>query len=112
LDLSTTVPITSALALDAWLREHGGVEREVIISIHKRTSPDFAVGLPELQEVALCHGWVDVRTQRVDDARYAIRFTPRRPGSNWTHGNRDLARRLLAEGRLTPAGLATLPTDL
>jgi len=111
-DLSTTLPIASEAAWEAWLGEHGGREREVIIAIHKRSSPAYSVGLPGLQEVALCHGWVDVRTQRIDDERYAIRFTPRRPKSSWTEGNRELARRLLAEGRLTPAGLATLPPDL
>lgn len=112
MDLSATVPIDSAEAFDAWLREHGTGEREVIIAIHKKASSDYRVSLPELQEVGLCHGWVDVRTQRIDDLRYAIRFTPRRHGSNWTEGNRDLARRLLAEGRILPAGLATLPPDL
>ena len=44
--------------------------------------------------------------------RYAIRFVPRRPGSNWSETNRQLARRLLDEGRFTAAGLATLPNDL
>lgn len=112
MDLSTTVPIGSAAAFDAWLQEHGGREREVIIAIHKKSSPAFAIGLPELQEIALCHGWVDVRTQRIDEREYAVRFTPRRPKSNWTEGNRALARRLLAEGRILPAGLATLPPDL
>jgi uncharacterized protein YdeI (YjbR/CyaY-like superfamily) len=112
LDLSATVPIASAGAFDAWLREHGAGEREVIVAIHKKHSPEFGVDLAQLQEVGLCHGWVDVRTQRIDDLRYAIRFTPRRPGSNWTEGNRDLARRLLAEGRVLPAGVATLPRDL
>jgi uncharacterized protein YdeI (YjbR/CyaY-like superfamily) len=112
LDLSAAVPIASATAFDTWLREHGQTAREVIIAIHKRSSPASSVGLPELQEAALCRGWVDVRTQRIDDERYAIRFTPRQPGSNWTEGNRALARRLLADGRITPAGLATLPPDL
>ena len=70
------------------------------------------MSLPDLQEVATCHGWVDTQTKRIDDERYAIRFVPRRPGSNWNEGNRAIARRLLAEGRLTPAGIASLPVDL
>ena len=112
MDLSTAVPIKSTAEFDAWLRANGTTERQVVIAIHKRTSPQATVSLPDLQEVALCHGWVDVRTQRIDGVRYAIRFTPRRPRSNWTAGNRALARRLLAEGRIAPAGVATLPPDL
>lgn len=41
-----------------------------------------------------------------------IRFTPRRPGSNWSDKNRRSARRLLEEERMTPAGQAVLPDDL
>jgi uncharacterized protein YdeI (YjbR/CyaY-like superfamily) len=111
-DLSGAVPIASAAEFDAWLRANAETRREVVIAIHKRSSPNASVGLADLQEAALCHGWVDVRTQRIDDQRYAVRFTPRRRGSNWTEGNRALARRLRDEGRLTPAALATLPADL
>jgi uncharacterized protein YdeI (YjbR/CyaY-like superfamily) len=70
------------------------------------------VGLVGLQEVALCHGWVDTQTKRIDEARYAIRFVPRRPPSNWSEKNREMARRLVAESRMTAAGTATLPADL
>jgi hypothetical protein len=111
-DVSAAVPIASGADLDAWLGEHGALERGLVIAIHKRSSPQYSVSLAELQEEAARHGWVDVQIQRIDDTRYAIRFTPRRPGSNWTEGNRAVARRLLAEGRMTPAGIATLPPDL
>jgi hypothetical protein len=47
-----------------------------------------------------------------DRARYAIRFVPRRAGSNWSPKNRRMAARLLADGRVTGAGQATLPADL
>jgi uncharacterized protein YdeI (YjbR/CyaY-like superfamily) len=62
--------------------------------------------------VALCHGWVDTQTQRIDEQRYAIRFVPRRRGSNWSATNREMARRLLKSARVTPAGMETLPPDL
>ena len=112
MDVTAAVPIESAAQFDAWLRANGTTEREVVIAVHKRSSPESSVSLHELQEAALCHGWVDVRTQRIDERRYAIRFTPRRPRSSWTEGNKALARRLLAEGRIAPAGIATLPPDL
>jgi uncharacterized protein YdeI (YjbR/CyaY-like superfamily) len=70
------------------------------------------VTLTDLQEVALCHGWVDNLGQRIDDELMALRFTPRRKGSNWSATNREMAKRLLAEGRVLPAGKALLPDDL
>jgi len=112
MDVSRAVFMASGADFDAWLARHGREEREVLVAIDKKASGKQTVTLPALQEVALCYGWVDTQTQRIDDQRYAIRFVPRRPGSNWSPTNRELARRLLREGRIQPAGLATLPDDL
>jgi uncharacterized protein YdeI (YjbR/CyaY-like superfamily) len=112
LDVSLAVPVSTADEFDGWLRAHARTEREVIVAIHKKASGRQTVGLTELQEVALCHGWVDTQTRRIDDARYAIRFVPRRPRSNCSETNRAMARRLLHDGRVTETGLATLPSDL
>ena len=112
MDVSGAVFMASESDFDAWLGRHGGEDREVLVAINKQASGKQTVTLPALQEVALCHGWVDTQIQRIDEERYAIRFVPRRPGSNWSPTNRELARRLLAQGRIQPAGLATLPEDL
>lgn len=111
-DVSGALPIETADTFDAWLRAHGGEERSIVVSILKQSTGRQTVTLPDLQAVAVCHGWVDTLTQRIDDERYAIRFVPRRPGSAWGESNRELARRMLAEGRMTDAGRATLPPDL
>ena len=112
LDVSGAEPVAAAEELDRWLRDHGASERERIVAIFKKASGRQTVTFDELLEVALCHGWVDTQTKGIDTDRYAIRFVPRRPGSNWSATNRDKVRRLLAEGRMTPAGTAVLPPDL
>jgi uncharacterized protein YdeI (YjbR/CyaY-like superfamily) len=106
--VARAVPVASAGDLDA----HAGDRSEVVVAILNRRSGRQTVSLAELQEVALCHGWVDTQTRRIDDARYAIRFVPRRPRSHWSPKNRAMARRLLVEGRIRPSGLASLPKDL
>ncbi len=112
MDVSQAVPVASAEELDRWLAEHGADEPERIVAIYKKASGRQTVTFDELLDVALCHGWVDTQTKGIDDLRYAIRFVPRRPGSNWSATNREKVRRLLAEGRMTPAGRAALPDDL
>jgi uncharacterized protein YdeI (YjbR/CyaY-like superfamily) len=112
LDVAHAIPIASPAEFDAWLGAHRASEREVVVSIHKKASGKQTVTFTELQEVALCHGWVDTQTKSIDNERYAIRFVPRRPGSNWSDTNRRMARRLIEEGRVTAGGLATLPADL
>jgi uncharacterized protein YdeI (YjbR/CyaY-like superfamily) len=63
-------------------------------------------------EEALCFGWIDGLEKNMDSERYALRFSPRRPKSNWTNTNKDRARKMIAEGRMTPAGRAALPGDV
>jgi uncharacterized protein YdeI (YjbR/CyaY-like superfamily) len=109
---SSVVQVTSDSEFDAWLRAHGESEQEVFVAIFKKSSGKQTVTVSDLQETALCHGWIDSRGVRIDDERWAIRFTPRRPGSNWSDKNRNSARRLLAERRMTPEGRAVLPEDL
>ena len=112
LDTSRAMLVDSAGQFDEWLRAHGDTEREVVLAIYKKASGKETVTFDELLEIALCHGWVDVQTKGIDAETYAIRFVPRRPGSNWSATNRAIVRRLLTEGRMTPAGIAVLPEDL
>lgn len=93
------------------MRDHGSSDEEIIVAIYKKTSGK-QMTLDELQATAITHGWIDNLGQRIDDERWAIRFVPRRPGSNWSAKNRDVVRRLIEEERMTPAGMALLPDDL
>ena len=112
LDVSRAAPVSSAGEFDRWLRDHGASQRERVVAIYKKASGRQTVTFEELLDTALCHGWVDTQTKSIDEDRYAIRFVPRRPGSNWSATNRERVRCLQREGRLTPAGEAVLPPDL
>ena len=112
MDVSGAIPISTAAELDGWLGDPAGSDSALVVALFKKASGKQTVTFDELQEVALCHGWVDTLTQSIDDERYAIRFVARRPGSTWSETNRRIARRLRDDGRMTPAGLAKLPDDL
>jgi uncharacterized protein YdeI (YjbR/CyaY-like superfamily) len=58
-------------------------------------------------EEALCYGWIDGRTGKLDADRYVQRFTPRRPSSRWSPINIARARKLIASGKMTAAGQMT-----
>jgi uncharacterized protein YdeI (YjbR/CyaY-like superfamily) len=62
----------------------------------------YGDALPE----ALCYGWIDGHTTRRDEVSYCVRFTPRRARSPWSQRNVEAAERLIAGGRMQPAGLA------
>lgn len=112
LDVSQALTIDSDAEFDRWLRQHGGSERELIVAIYKKSSGKQTVTFDELLAMAMCHGWIDTQTKGIDAERYAIRFVPRKPGSNWSAYNRERVKALIAAGRMTPAGTAVLPPDL
>jgi uncharacterized protein YdeI (YjbR/CyaY-like superfamily) len=111
LDVSEARPIGSTADFERLLRSAEG-RPDLIVALHRKSSGKQTVTFEALLETAMCHGWVDTQTKRIDDERYAIRYVPRRPGSNWSSRNRVIARRLILEGRMTPAAQRTLPSDL
>ena len=60
----------------------------------------------------MCFGWIDSLIQKIDDEKYARKFNPRRSGSNWSELNRHLVAKLVEQGRMTQAGLATVDFPL
>ena len=60
---------------------------------------------------ALCFGWIDSLVKRLDDDRYALKVTPRKPTSKWSDRNRKRWAELEAAGLLTSAGFRAAPTN-
>lgn len=89
-----------------WLAAHHGSAPVVWLLIHKKHVADPSVTYDEAVEEALCWGWIDGLTNRWDERSYAVRFTPRKPGSVWSESNVARVERMIAEGRMTPAGQA------
>ena len=92
--------------LEAWLGEHAEDSDGIWLKFAKKGSGIRSVVYAEALESALCHGWIDGQVKRLDDDHYLQRFTPRRARSKWSKRNRKMAERLIAEGRMSPAGLA------
>jgi uncharacterized protein YdeI (YjbR/CyaY-like superfamily) len=78
----------------------------VWIKMAKKSTGIDSVRHPEAVESALCFGWIDGRREALDERYFLQRFTPRRRNSNWSRINRETVERLIAEGRVRPAGLA------
>jgi len=91
--------------LDAWIDEHGEDSDGIWLKFAKKDSGIESVVYAEAVEIALSYGWIDGQAKRHDDHHYLQRFTPRRPRSKWSKINREKAERLMAEGRMRPAGL-------
>jgi uncharacterized protein YdeI (YjbR/CyaY-like superfamily) len=90
----------------AWLEKHHASEPELLVGFHKVGSGKPSMTWPQSVDEALSFGWIDGVRRRVDDAKYTIRFTPRKPTSIWSAVNIRRVAELTAQGRMRPAGLA------
>jgi uncharacterized protein YdeI (YjbR/CyaY-like superfamily) len=90
---------------DAWLDENHDTATELWVGYYKKHVPKQAMTYVQAVEEALCFGWIDGITYRIDDEVTATRFTPRRRGSGWSAPNLKRVAKLTAAGRMRPSGL-------
>ena len=112
MEIGETLYVTDRKDFRKWLAENHKSKKEIWLIQYKKATKKPSINYVEAVEEALCFGWIDNIEKSMDAERYATRFSPRRPKSNWTETNKDRARRLIAEGKMTEAGFASLPPDL
>ncbi len=88
-----------------WLAAHHDSATEVLVGYYKTSTDKPSLTWQESVDEALCYGWIDGIRKRVDDERYTIRFTPRKPKSNWSAVNIKRVGELIQDGRMQPAGV-------
>lgn len=96
---------STPLEFRKWLEKNHDKKTELIVGFYKVNS-----GLPsqtwsESVDQALCFGWIDGIRRSIDEKSYCIRFTPRKPSSNWSEINIEKIKQLKKAGQMMPAGL-------
>ena len=92
----------------SWLEKNHSKEKEAWLIFYKKHASEGKMSYREALDDALCYGWIDGRLKRIDDDKHMIRFSPRREASVWSDHNVRRVRKLIAEGKMTPAGLAKI----
>lgn len=90
-----------------WLSDHyhtKNTKKEIWLVYYKKHTGKPTVSYPDAVLEALCFGWIDGIEKRIDDERFAGRFTPRRPKSSWTETNIGKYNMLVEKGLMTEAG--------
>ncbi len=93
--------------LISWL-ENNSDAPGVWLRIAKKGSGLTSVTYPQAVDTGICYGWIDGLKKKYDDQSFIQRFTPRKPKSNWSKINKDKALQFIKEGKMKPAGLATI----
>src|SRR5688572_19654840 len=90
---------------EKWIAKNFASSKGVWLRFYKKASGIPSVSYPEAVEVSLCYGWIDGQANKYDENSYLQRFTPRRPKSIWAKKNIERVTRLIAAGKMKPAGL-------
>jgi uncharacterized protein YdeI (YjbR/CyaY-like superfamily) len=115
-----TLEVRSRPEWRKWLSDNYDSQSEIWLVFRKRhtghTGHAGHTGVTSLSyidavEEALCFGWIDSLVRRLDDARYARKFTPRKADSKWSTINRRRYADLKSRGLLAAPGLERAPTN-
>lgn len=102
------VQVDSRAAWRRWLSTHHARSSGIWLVTWRKDGGGPYLAYDAIVEEALCFGWIDSKPRALDDARTMLWLAPRKPGSGWSRPNKLRIERLLAAGRMTPAGLARI----
>lgn len=108
MEIGKTLYAPNGKAWRAWLKKHHAKEQAIWLIYPKKHTGKARVPYNDAVDEALCFGWIDSTAKRIDDDRYAQRFTPRRKTSGLSQMNKERVRKLIANGKMTKAGLAAI----
>jgi len=106
MNITKTLYVKNRKDWRVWLEKHHATEKEIWLIFYRKNSGKPIIPYNDAVEEALCFGWIDSIEKGIDHERFAQRFTPRKPKSQWSEANKERVRRLSKEGRMTPSGLA------
>ena len=95
-----------------WLEKNHEREQEVWVVYFKSAGGKKGIDYETSVEEALCFGWIDTIIQKIDEEKYARKFNPRRMDSQWSETNKRRVAKVIAEGRMTDAGMAKVTFDV
>jgi uncharacterized protein YdeI (YjbR/CyaY-like superfamily) len=103
-----TLHVTKRREWRAWLQANGGKENEIWLVFYKKHTGEARLAYDDAVEEAICSGWIDSIVKRLDEERYIQKFTPRNRGSKWSDLNIQRAKKMIAAGLMTTAGMALI----
>jgi uncharacterized protein YdeI (YjbR/CyaY-like superfamily) len=91
-----------------WLKKNHANKSEIWLVYYKKHTGKERITYNDAVEEALCFGWIDSIIGRIDDEKYAQKFTPRKDKSNWSESNKKRVKALISQKKMTEAGLVKI----
>src|SRR5512139_2883498 len=108
MNITRTLYVTDRKKWRAWLRKHYRTEKDIWLVYYRKETGRPRIAYEDAVEEALCFGWIDSTVKKLDEKRFAQRFSPRRPGRPYSQTNQERLRRLIRQKKVMKEVLATL----
>lgn len=108
MDISETLYVTNRDDWRSWLERNYKSENEIWLVYYRVQTGKPRIPYNDAVEEALCFGWIDSIVKKIDQDRFAQRFTPRNPNSEFSQTNKERLKKLIAEGKVIPEVSASL----
>jgi uncharacterized protein YdeI (YjbR/CyaY-like superfamily) len=113
MEIGETLYVITREEFRRWLENNHRSKKEIWLIQYRKAAKKPSIKFAEAVEEAMCFGWTEsIGFKGLDAERYVTRYTPRKPTSKWSDKNKERARKLIAGGKMTESGRATLPPDL
>ena len=100
-----TIELQTRVEWREWLADNHQQEDEIWLIYFKKDTGNPSIAYKDSLDEALCFGWVDSLIKKVDERKYARKFTPRRDDSKWSLVNKTRVEQLMQDGLMTEFGL-------
>ncbi len=107
-DKNNSIYLSNRKEWRAWLKKHSKSAKEIWLVYYKKHTGQPRIPYNEAVEEALCFGWIDSTVKTIDADKFAQRFTPRKPKSEYSQANRERLRALAKQGKVAKEVLVTL----
>jgi len=91
-----------------WLTKNHNKVEEIWLIFYKKETGKPSIEYETAVEEALCFGWIDSLVRKIDEQRYARKFTPRKDKSVWSESNKKRVKKIIVEGRMTELGMGKI----
>jgi len=105
MEISRTLYVSNRRDWRKWLEENYNTQNEVWLIYYKKHSGKDRIPYDDAVEEALCFGWIDSIIKKIDDERFAQKFTPRKNNNKWSELNIKRMKKMIKEEKMTDAGL-------
>ena len=108
MDVTQTLYVSNRVEWRKWLKKNYKTEKEIWLVYYKKTSGKPRIEYNDAVEEALCFGWIDSTVRKLDEERFAQRFSRRNPKTGYSQANKERLGKLIVEGKVMKDVLATL----